>query len=660
MNQSYSYAVMAPDKCDRVEELLIELSARFIILETESVDREIQEAQRKICEDLDFDRSSLIQQPAEDPGAFLLTHLYQRSVMPLPPPGTPDMTAYFPWAMDQLRQGRTVVISKLDELPPEAARDKESLMQYGTRSVLAVPLRIEGGSLGALSFASSRERGEWPEALVKRLRLVAEVFANAIARTRSNQALRENEKRLRAVIETATDGIIIIDEHGLIDSINPAATRIFGYEPAEVMGRNVSMLMPEPYRTEHDSYVGNYLTTGVKKIIGIGREVIGRRKDGSDVSLDLAVSETRLDEGRRLFTGILRDITDRKLSEENLRRSLDEVQKLRDELQQQNIYLRKEVKLLHGHTRLVGQSRALKSVLSQIEEVAPTGSTVLLLGETGTGKELVATAIHDMSPRRDHPMVRVNCSAIPTPLIESELFGREKGAYTGALSRVIGRIELAKNSTLFLDEIGDLPPEIQVKLLRVLEGKQIERLGSSTTISVDVRIVVATNRDLEAAVRNGKFREDLYYRLNVYPIIVPPLRERLEDIPALVSQFVGEFSTAFGKNVSSIARESMNALQRYNWPGNVRELRNAVERAMIAAKGPKLRIELPGKASAGLAPRLKMEDVDREHILRVLETTGWRVRGRNGAAELLGLKPTTLETRMAKLGIRRPARNNTE
>ena len=364
--------------------------------------------------------------------------------------------------------------------------------------------------------------------------------------------------------------------------------------------------------------------------------------------------------GQNLMVSTVQDVTDRVRAEAELRRSLDEVQRLRDQLQQQNVYLQQEVKLLHGHTRLVGQSRALKRVLAQVEQVAPTGSTVLLLGETGTGKELIASAIHELSPRRDHPMVRVNCSAIPASLIESELFGREKGAFTGALSKKIGRFELANGSTLLLDEIGDLPPDVQVKLLRVLQEKQIERLGDPKSIPVDVRIIAATNQDLEKAVREGRFREDLYYRLNVFPITMPPLRERPEDIPPLVSAFVGEFGAAFGKNIGSVARESMDALQRYRWPGNVRELRNVIERAMIVTKGPTLWIEPPGKAAALSTPRLTMKEVDREHIQRVLEMTGWRVRGKNGAAEMLGVKPTTLETRMAKLGIHRPTKDRTK
>jgi formate hydrogenlyase transcriptional activator len=285
---------------------------------------------------------------------------------------------------------------------------------------------------------------------------------------------------------------------------------------------------------------------------------------------------------------------------------------------------------------------------------------VLLLGETGTGKELFASQVHDLSARRDRLMVRVNCAAIPDTLLESELFGREKGAYTGALTRQTGRFELADKSTIFLDEIGDLPLEVQVKLLRVLEDRQVERLGSSRSVRVDVRIVAATHRNLEEMVVAGKFREDLYYRLNVFPIRVPPLRERPGDVPLLVWRFVDEFSKRFAKPVMSIDKSSMAELQRHGWPGNVRELRNVVERAMIVARpGAPLVVPLTSAPSASTMPKSsKLVDVEIAHMRSVLEACAWRIRGAGGAAERLGLKPSTLETRMAKLGLRRPEKES--
>ena len=300
------------------------------------------------------------------------------------------------------------------------------------------------------------------------------------------------------------------------------------------------------------------------------------------------------------------------------------------------------------------ESAAIQRVLTQIRQVAPTPSTVLLLGETGTGKEVMARTIHDLSPRRQRRMIGVSCAAIPTALIESELFGREKGAYTDALSRQIGRFEAAHQSTLFLDEIGELPMAVQVKLLRVLQERVIERLGSAQPVKVDVRIVAATNRNLEDAVRDKTFREDLFYRLNVFPVVVPPLRERVEDIPALAWTFVDEFAQSFGKTIESISEESLRELQRYRWPGNVRELRNVIQRAVILATGPQLVVAAP-RLDDRRMPRnaMTLTELEVSHIRAVLTSTNWRVRGSGGAAERLGLKPTTLESRMSRLGIAR-------
>jgi transcriptional regulator with GAF, ATPase, and Fis domain len=356
----------------------------------------------------------------------------------------------------------------------------------------------------------------------------------------------------------------------------------------------------------------------------------------------------------RLAAQVVASALERKRADLKLRRALAEIQQLQARLQQENVYLRQEARLQYDHGQIIGQSRAIQRVLSEVEQVAGTEATVLLLGETGTGKELLASAIHNLSARRDRPLVRVNCAALPASLVESELFGREKGAYTGALSKQVGRFELAHGSTIFLDEVGDLPPEIQVKLLRVLEEGTLERLGSPRPIRVDVRVVAATHRDLAQAVREARFREDLYYRLNVFPISVPPLRERRQDVPLLVWAFVEEFAKGLRKTIQAVAKESMEALQAYPWPGNVRELRNIVERAMITHAGGPLRVPVPGLSDSPGAKSMALEDVERQHILRALELTRWRVRGKGGAAEVLRVKPTTLESRMAKLGIERP------
>jgi transcriptional regulator with GAF, ATPase, and Fis domain len=367
----------------------------------------------------------------------------------------------------------------------------------------------------------------------------------------------------------------------------------------------------------------------------------------------------------------------RKAEQEALRQALDELQRVRDSIERSRdragaddsaatrlrersrsdaMYLRREADDWLRAGVIVGQSAAIQRVLEQARQVATTDSTVLLLGETGTGKELIATQIHELSARGRRSMVRVNCSAIPTTLMESELFGREKGAFTGALARQIGRFELADHSTIFLDEIGDLPMDVQVKLLRVLEERQVERLGSPRGVHVDVRIIAATHRNLERRMTDGTFRDDLFYRLNVFPIDVPPLRARPEDIPLLVWRFVDEFSKSFGRRIDAIPRENMAALQQYSWPGNIRELRNIVERAMITATGSQLTITLPTSSAPAAKRSVTMVDVETEHIRGVLESCGWRIRGSGGAAERLGLRPTTLETRMAKLGVTRPKR----
>jgi transcriptional regulator with GAF, ATPase, and Fis domain len=310
----------------------------------------------------------------------------------------------------------------------------------------------------------------------------------------------------------------------------------------------------------------------------------------------------------------------------------------------------------HQLDHILGQSDGLKYVLYRAEQVAPMNTTVLILGETGTGKDLIAAAIHEMSPRKDRPLIRVNCAALPGNLIESELFGREKGAFTGADTREVGRFEIANGSTLCLDEIGELPLEVQAKLLRVIQHNEFERLGSSHTIKVDVRIVATTNRNLEEEVRKGRFREDLYYRLNVFPITVPPLRQRTVDIPVMVQAFIEQYSRKLGKQITSIQKETMKALQDYPWPGNVRELESVIERAVILCSGPVLQlVDKLEISSLPLVSTLRtLEETERNQILKTLSETRWRIEGKDGAAAILGLHPSTLRARMHRLKIIRP------
>ena len=343
----------------------------------------------------------------------------------------------------------------------------------------------------------------------------------------------------------------------------------------------------------------------------------------------------------------------RKRADEQLQSAYSEIQRLKQQLETENSYLREEISLAFHHSAVVGNSPTIRGVLRKAEQVAPTDSVVLIFGETGTGKELIARTIHELSGRHNRPMVKVNCASLPASLIESELFGRERGAYTGALAREIGRFELADNSTIFLDEIGELPLEVQSKLLRILQEGEFERLGSSKTIRVDVRVVAATNRNLPAMVDQGKFREDLFYRLNVFPISIPPLRERAEDIPALVWHILKDLGRRMGRQIEGVHASTMQEFQRYAWPGNIRELRNVIERNLILNTGPIFRAEVQELEHRPARGR-RLDDVEAEHVRAVLQSTRWRVRGKGGAAEITGLKPTTLEARMKKLGIRRP------
>jgi transcriptional regulator with GAF, ATPase, and Fis domain len=378
-------------------------------------------------------------------------------------------------------------------------------------------------------------------------------------------------------------------------------------------------------------------------------------KDGSTVWTEVSTTIIPDAEGNPwAILGVSRDITERRRMEEQLQGRLREIQQLKQRLERENIYLQEEIRLLGDHTEIVGQSPTMKKILAQVEQVARTDSTVLILGETGTGKELLARAIHRMSSRKDRPLVTVNCASLPPTLIESELFGRERGAYTGALTKMIGRFEIADGSTLFLDEIGEIPLDLQSKLLRVLEEGNFERLGSTKTLHVDVRIIAATNRGIAQDVKEGKFRKDLFYRLNVFPITVAPLRERREDIPLLVWAFVKEFQKKMGKEIESIPRKTMEALQSHSWPGNVRELRNAIEHAMIVSSGKMLVVSPLQLASLEVDATRNLEDMERRHIVSVLEGASWRVAGKGGAAEVLGLKRSTLYSKMKKLGIRRP------
>ena len=461
---------------------------------------------------------------------------------------------------------------------------------------------------------------------------------------------------LRLAVETSPDAMILAREDGTISFANRQAARLFGYPPEELLDLTIEDLVPSGQRKKHARHRESYLANPAVRPMGAtdkDLELQGLRKDGTQFPAEISLGYLETEEGVTASAAI-RDVTQRWLAELELKRALSEIERLKERAEAENVYLRDRHQPRHRHRQIVGESEAIRKVLAAAEQVAATDSTVLILGETGTGKELLARWIHRLSSRHKGLMVEVNCAGLPATLVESELFGRDRGAFTGALTAQKGRFELADRSTIFLDEVAELPLELQGKLLRVLQEGRFERLGNPRTIEVDVRVIAATNRNLEEAVREGNFREDLYYRLNVFPITMPPLRERAGDVRLLVWAFVEELAQKMGKSVDTISRDKLAALEAYPWPGNVRELRNVIERAMILSSGNTLAVDLPSASGTDLGQDLTFEAAQRRVVSAALERAGWRIRGEGGAAEALALKPTTLETKMRKLGIRRP------
>ena len=470
-------------------------------------------------------------------------------------------------------------------------------------------------------------------------------------------ALRESEERFRNIADSAPVLIWIWDAEGRNTFINKVGLDFTGLTKDDFRGRG--WLHPV-HRHDQKSLDESY-RKGQELHQSVVAEFRLRRADG-EYRWFYSTSAPRFDaDGHFLgLIGTCVDIEDRKQAERALQLAITEIDQLKNKLQEENFYLKEEIKLIHDFDEMIGESEALKYVLFKIEQVAPTNATVLITGETGTGKEMVARAVHGASYLKHMPLVKVNCAALAANFIESELFGHEKGAFTGAIGKRIGRFELAQGGTIFLDEIGELPLDLQVKLLRFLQEGEFERLGSSKTIKVDVRVIAATNRDLRAEVEKGNFREDLLFRLNVFPITVPPLRERKDDIPLLVNYFVQRFCKRLGKKITSVSQGVMRTLMDHSWPGNIRELANVIERSVISTKGETFKsVEGMDSATAsngsGIATAT-LEQVERDYISQILKSTDWKIEGKGGAARILGLNPSTLRTRMQKLGIWRVAK----
>ena len=461
-------------------------------------------------------------------------------------------------------------------------------------------------------------------------------------RKKVERALNENRERLNAIITTAMDAIITVDDNLNIVLCNESAQKIFRCESGRVEGQSLDQFLSEGFRVLIQDYVNDMKKLKDKKPLWVPEGLTAVRSDGDEFPIEGTLSMVDISE-QCLVTIILRDIVERKKAEEQL-----------DRLHNQNVYLREELKDELNFDKIIGTSPSMQKVFQHIEMVAQTDATVLLLGKTGTGKELVARAIHSLSHRKDRVMIKVNCASLPAGLVESELFGHEKGAFTGATTQKKGRFELAHHGTIFLDEVGELPNETQIKLLRVLQEQEFERVGGANTIKVNARVIAATNRDLHEEVQRGSFRADLFYRLNIFPISIPSLKERKDDIPHLANYFVRNFSRRMGKQVKRISEGGLDRLRRFDWPGNVRELANILERAVILCHRRVLTEEHIGFLTAPeptLPESPTLEVAERRLIQDALEKTGGILAGPKGAAVLLGMNRSTLWSRMRKLGI---------
>jgi len=575
------------------------------------------------------------------------------------------------WAVDRIADDiewdlhgtpcEDVVKGALCHHPTDVARKfphDRPLIDWGIESYLGVPLKDrDGRSLGHLAVFDDRPMPPEPRRLAI-FRIFAARAGAELERLRVEQKLRESERRYRDLYEEAPIAYIYEDLESRFVRANHAACKLLGISPDEVPDTfGVTLLAPTP---------------DVRKRIQDALAAMkGERKEFAAVELELR----RKDDGRPIWVQwwskpepdgkhtrtMLVDITERVL-----------MQREKARLEQQNLYLQEEIKQVHNFDEIIGRSPALLNVLNSVERVASTDASVLILGETGTGKELIARAIHSHSARREKPLIKVNCAALPTGLVESELFGHERGAFSGAIARRIGRFELANGGTLFLDEIGELPLDVQAKLLRVLQEGEFERVGGSTLLHVDVRVIAATNRDLRKCVADATFRQDLYYRLNVVPIEVPPLRNRADDVPLLVRFLLNKYQGRVGRQVDDVTPETLRRLVAYPWPGNVRELENVIERAVILSPSSTLEIDpvlltppttstpdpagpFDGRGSRvpGRSASESLKEVEKSHILSVLEDTKWVIEGPHGAARILNLHPNTLRSRLKRLGLAR-------
>ena len=654
-NHSPSTELTTSKKRSEFEQFLADLSARFVALPPDLVDSEICNALKEVLVFFGIDRCALLRLL---PGGALwsITHAVDRNGYLPYPLGTVFPISLVPYFAYKLSVQRKIFsFAQPEDLPEEADIDKKSLEAWNIQSGLYIPIAALRSSEYTFGISSGKKGRTFPEEYIPRLRLLGELFVNALERSLGERALRESEERLSLAASAAEAGLWIFDkDKGMVWSTQQLR-ELFRFDHDEEVGFERFLAVIHPDDREN---VKKSILQSLKKREALRVEYRIVRPDGNIHWISSSGNSSPDGPGfpERLM-GVSIDVTSRKDMEIELRERLAEIERLKLQLEKENLYLREEIKVDKGFESIVGTSNAHDYVLFKVKQVAPTDATVLIQGETGTGKGMVAHAIHEMSARKDRPMVTVDCASLPANLIESELFGREKGAFTGAYARQMGRFEVADGGTIFLDEVGEMPLELQTKLLRVLQEGKFERLGSPRTIKVDVRVISATSRDLKTEVQNKRFREDLFYRINVFPISIPPLRMRREDIPLLVHHFVDKYARKNGRRYDNIPKSTMKFFQSQPWPGNVRELEHVIERAVITSPGPVLQLADWPEVEALQTkeePLKGLEAMEREHILKILQETGWKIDGKGGAASLLGLHPSTLRFRLKKLNIKRP------
>jgi len=701
----------SPERLYKFGEVLFELSARLISLSPSEIGREIGRGLALAGKFWNFD-VIILDVLSDDGGTIQPLFTYEA-------PGIKKISKMgmtgdrMPWILSKMNAGETICLECLpDDLPETAYVDRKFCIEQSLKSCVSLRFRGVTSVRGVLSVLSYRKHCSWPEELIRMLHHLGDILAGALERQRGAERIGEllqfeqllseisatyinlPRDRLEKVIKNdfgrlgrllGADRCLFysLDKNGKEFSFT-SAYAWWPEEDGEDIKRVDKLRDKDPHFFEKLGYAfGKWLKGEIVQFARLEelpeeaapmKEMYHRFGVKSAISIPVSVAQstigalviTTIRKHRRwpedlvprlrLFGEVFANALMRKRNEEEIQQALSEIKKLKEQIEADYTYLSEEIKQEHDFGDIVGKSNALKMILLKVKQVAPTDAIVLILGETGTGKGLIARAVHNVSKCKDRPLMQVNCAALTASLIESELFGHEKGAFTGAAARRAGRFESAHGTTLFLDEIGDLPLELQPKLLRVLQDGEFERVGGSGTIKTNVRVIAATNRDLEKEVEAGRFRRDLWYRLNTFPIVVPPLRDRLEDIPLFVSWFVEKYGKWIGKRFDMVPQKTIKALQSYSWPGNIRELENLIERAVITNPEGTLFIELPAGHDEVETKGKSLAEVERDHIVRALKDTGWVIEGRNGAARRLGLKPSTLRFRARKLNIRRPPR----